>query len=262
MSADIKKINGVYMGSQEIASTRFAEDADALSYYRLESGALGTDEKGTNTLTNYNTVGSGTGKFGGASDQGSTNTTNKCLAKAGDPGYNGASDFPFSIVAWFNVPSTANDIRLANFNVNQRCFTRFGWYSTGAYLQFYRVNQSVQQGVVYPFTPTINTWYQQAITYDGTNVRGYLNGELVGTGAASGQRTTAETSGIGIGIDGQSFGTLGALDIGLKDDVYFSKRALTSDEIYSLYKTGVKKLNGVDNLTTPGIKKYNGVSNV
>lgn len=79
----------------EIASLSLASDADLISYYRLENVS---DSKGSNTLTNNNTVAFNTAKYGLGADFGASNT-NKYLSRADNLGIAGNSDLSFSF--WY-----------------------------------------------------------------------------------------------------------------------------------------------------------------
>lgn len=220
----------------ELLGLSLFNDANLVAYYRLEAGALTTDSKGSNTLTNANTVAESPGVFGGASSTGASNGTNKLLYRLADGGFATTSTTPFSMVGWYKFNSTAGSSPLANWCSNNT-FSRHSWDQGSGSILFYRVNETVQQGPTYSFTPTVGTWYHIAMTYDGAYVRGYLNEALVGgPTAASGTRTTGETEGIGIGIDGQAFGTLTSASTIDCDDVAFFTRSLSADEISTIYR--------------------------
>lgn len=218
----------------QLLNTSLLADANLVAYYRLEAGALTTDSKGSNTLTNANSVAEISGVFGGASSTGASNGTNKLLYRLADGGFGATSTTPFSIVGWYKFNAVGASSPLSNWCSNNT-FSRHSWdFASGSFL-FYRVNETVQQGPAYVFTPTVGIWYHIAMTYDGTNVRGYLNGVLVGgPTAASGTRTTGETEGIGIGIDGQAFDTLTSVSTIDCDDVAFFTRVLTAPEVLLL----------------------------
>ena len=83
----------------------------------------------------------------------------------------------------------------------------------------------------------LNTWYHATATYDGANMRLYLNGVAVGTIAKSGALTTsaAVPASIGRNPDGSN------LMNGVIDDVRIYNRALTPAEISAI-------INGAPNL--------------
>lgn len=218
----------------QLLNTSLFSDANLVAYYRLEAGALTTDSKNANTLTNANSVAEAPGVFGGASSTGASNGTNKLLYRLADGGFAAASTTPFSQVGWYKFNAIGASSPLANWCSNNT-FSRHSWDQASGSFLFYRVNETAQQGPTYVFTPTVGVWYHIGMTYDGTNVRGYLNGLLVaGPTAASGTRTTAETEGIGIGIDGQAFGALSSAATIDCDDIAFFTKALSLTEMQTL----------------------------
>src|SRR5262249_21991041 len=89
-----------------------------------------------------------------------------------------------------------------------------------------------------------STWTHLAVTYDGSNVRLYVNGNLTSTTPATGSITTS-TNPLQIGSDsiyGQSFN-------GLIDEVRVYNAALTASQIQTDMATPVSGGGGGD--TTP-----------
>ncbi len=76
-----------------------------------------------------------------------------------------------------------------------------------------------------------NTWYHLAGTFDGTNIKIYLNGTLSATTAFTGPIATSATN-VNIGRDADSGGR--RYYRGRIDDVRIFNRALTADEIQTL----------------------------
>lgn len=237
------------MGSQEIASTRFVGDANLVAYYRLESGALTTDSSaGGHTLTNTNTVGEGTGKFGVCADFSATNS-NKDLRVTSDLGITGGA---ISISAWVKITTAPTSTNIAciaaqsDTGTNTEYYIRYYNNSGTLQLEFFRGKRGVGDNrVTVNHTLSTTAFTHVVLTYDATNIVGYINGVNVGTTAASGNGSSGSSDCFSIGeILGFNTWYLS----GLVDDVAVFNRALTSDEITSLYKTGVKKLNGVVNL--------------
>lgn len=221
----------------QLLNTSLFNDANLVAYYRQESGALTTDSKGSYTLTNQGSVGESQGKFGGASNPGTPNGDNGVLYRTASFPALGSSNY--SIVGWIKF----NDITAVSYFGNwcdsaNDVFTRISWgpNALGAgqpgYL-FYRVKSGVaQQGPNLAGTPTTGVWIHIGVTYDGTNVRAYIGGVLVaGPTSASGNGTSPETGGIGLGIDGQDFDTVTTASTCQLDDVAFFSRALTAQEI-------------------------------
>jgi uncharacterized repeat protein (TIGR02543 family) len=60
------------------------------------------------------------------------------------------------------------------------------WNSANTVIGGYLTAAGVVVGPTVTFTPSLNTWNHFAVTFDGTNVKLYINGVLMGTTAASG----------------------------------------------------------------------------
>lgn len=103
-------------------------------------------------------------------------------------------------------------------------------------LAFYRSRSGVaNDGLEYTFTPKLNTWYHYALTYDGTNVKGYINGVCVGSAAASGSGSAGSGNEVSIGKWGG--GANYYFDGILQESAAFNK-ALTALEIRSIFLAG------------------------
>ena len=82
---------------------------------------------------------------------------------------------------------------------------------------------------------TLGTWYHIAATYDGSNLRVYVNGVNEGTHAYSGSFYNASSANFVIG--GKSAATEYPFDGGI-DDVALWNRTLSGSEITALYNLG------------------------
>ena len=109
-------------------------------------------------------------------------------------------------------------------NWPRKVFFRINQVSTG---DDYRVNSTTE----YPIN---GTWIHVAATYDGTDMRIYINGELEGTTSAPG--VTINTNGLPLSIGAQYNGTTASLWYqGAMDDVRVYNRVLSEDEIWALF---------------------------
>lgn len=96
---------------------------------------------------------------------------------------------------------------------------------------FFILENQSNEGSVQPLTPTSTAtqWVNLVGTYDGSNMRLYLNGAQIGTAAMSG---SIIFSGFNIG-----YGGYGRYN-GLIDDVRIYNRALTAAQIAAMYRDG------------------------
>lgn len=229
------------MAAAELLKTVLKDNANLKAYYRFESGALTTDSSGQGkTLTNVNTAVDGTGVYGGAVDLGSTNST-KYLYIANDLGITGGA---CTVSIWVKNNSdigsgawkfwTQGDAgTFVDFQVAYE-------YNSGTRrLQFRRIRRGTSTAeFAYNLTMGTSNWYHIVQTYDGTTVRGYVNGAYVGSVASSGNGASNTVDGFNVGADGsdQSGGTLSAYCSSIFDDVAVFDTALSADQIKELYE--------------------------
>ena len=179
------------------------------SYWKLdEASGNAADSVGANTLTNNNTVGYASsataGSLNNCADFGTANA-NKSLSIASDLGWTGGA---ISVSMWIKVRTeiTSGLYRIMNlcdsgnhveliFDYNYNGGTkRLEFNRSKILVADQRVTTNVSLGIL--------LWHHLVITYDNTNVRGYLNGTLVGTQAASGNgNNNAETDTFVIGMN-------------------------------------------------------------
>lgn len=176
----------------------------------------GSGNHGTDTAITY--VG---GKFGqGARFNGSSSiiTFNDCPQTG-----NGA----FTVSGWFNSSSLAS----------RQCVASFGTGSTSQgitcdidssklYADFYGSTSVVGTVVLKP-----NTFYYATYTWDGTNIRLYLNGKLDGTSA-----NTSANIVDGSGAIGRAFWIAQNPFNGILDEIVLENRAWTAQEISLYYR--------------------------
>lgn len=214
-----------------------------VAYYKLdESSGNAADSIGSRTLTNTGTSTYGAAKINNGADFGTSNTTKWLNTSTDNYGIDGSS---ITIAGWINI----------NTQISSGFHTLFGQGSTASFtgqyveydynggtrrLLFYREKGAVGvDGPTYNTTLTAGTWYHIAYTYDGTNVRGYINGSLVaGPTAASGNGSSVMTNGFGICDRFYSGAALGNKTDMKADEVGIWSRALSASEITSLYNSG------------------------
>ena len=95
---------------EKIGDTSLFASANLIAYYELDTGALTTDSKGSNTLTNNNTVGEGTALFGTACADLSATNTNKSLSIATGLGVDMSG--AFSVSGWWNIQTAPTNGQL------------------------------------------------------------------------------------------------------------------------------------------------------
>mgnify|MGYP001594207830 CR=1 FL=1 len=220
----------------ELNDTSLINDANLVAYYRFSAGALTTDTKASYTLTNTGSIAESTsGKFAGCANF--PGGTGKSLNWTTDN--MGISNGAFSLVCWvkLNAETTSVDYMFASKDSNVVFVTsRIPYEYNGGTIRlgFDRVKQGVEaQGGYYTVSLGTTTWHHLAHTYDGSNIRGYLDGVLrVGPTAASGNGSSGGGNGLWIGADAGNGNVANAL---IDDFAVFSD-ALTAAEVTTLYE--------------------------
>jgi len=229
---------------QEINTNALKSDSSLKAYYRFESGALTTDSStGGFTLTNNNTVASGTGIFGGACDFG-TGNTNKYLNVNNDMGITSGA---ITISLWVKPNSTPSGgasttlFERGDSSTNTRHWIRYNDASGTIQLSYNRQRENVaNDAVTYNVTLSTSVYTHLVLSYDGTTVRAYFNGASVGSIASSGNGASGvdiDYTYIGCGRSQLSpffFNFANALI----DDVAVFNRGLSAEEVRSLYAGG------------------------
>lgn len=222
------------MSAQELELTTLKNNANLKAYYRFESGALTTDSSGNGyTLTNNNTVGEGTGVFGGCADFGAGNT-NKYLSVASDFGIDGGNT---TISGWFKLHSEISSgvYSFVDFGseTNYIAYWMLYEYNAGTRrLTFNRQEQLLENNFL-NYNVTLGTgWNHIALTYNGTTLRAYLNGSHIASLACSGNGSGAVADHVSIGRNDQ-YDYYASI---LADDVAIFSIALSADQIKELYE--------------------------
>ncbi len=141
-----------------------------------------------------------------------------------------------SVDGWFNFSSNSGVIVLFAKPVGTGLQDSYQVFLNGGVLSAGIGDSTSSDLATSSFTPTPGTWYHIALTYDGSTLTLYVNDEVVASAATS--RT--------IGYDGHAF-LIGAdsnneqvsfFFPGLIDEVEIFDRALSADEIQSIYDAG------------------------
>jgi hypothetical protein len=213
-----------------------------ISYWKLdESSGNASDSVGSNTLTNNNSVAYTSAKINNGADFGDTGNT-KSLITTNTLGIDGGN---MSFSCWVNKNKNITNLKyvLAAYQENNTSKVEYsiGFYSDGGneYVRFQRGKVGVgDQVALKTITLSTGTWYHLVGTYDGTNIRLYIDGTLEATTAASGDGSNAGvyTAGFSIGNNNDDSSIIeNALIV---DEVGVWSRALSSTEISQLYNNG------------------------
>jgi len=147
-----------------------------------------------------------------------------------------SSTQPFSVAAWFNASAAGVIVdETGQTSINT------GWHDS-----WIELLSSGSVGVrIWNCTSTtagtanLNVWNHVVLTYDGSNLHGYLNG--VANGSVACARSSPGASGHGEylnlgGNDSTNLGS-GAWFSGIIDDVHVYNRALSAAEVQALYSS-------------------------
>lgn len=211
---------------------------DLIASYQFNDNFSLSDSSGNgNTLTNNAASTFLAGKFDKAVN--CVRASLQYLSIASTLSYSGGA---YSIIAWFSPNSQPTSGQLYTIGSVAEATTNtnlwIGYYNNAGTLSVFaaRTKYAVaDQGPVTAQTLQNGIWYCLGITYDGTNVKSYLNGALLGTPtAASGSGTAGGSNASAVGSFA-AFNTSHLMD-GKVSEIAFVKRELTAQEFSQYYK--------------------------
>jgi len=230
---DLALLNGIALTSEQVEEL-YSIRGGLVAGYHLSNE---TDFSGNNyNLTNNNTATFGAGKFG---NKAAFNGSNQSLSINNSFGIDGGN---ISISAWINpttVTSASDHLSYVALygNTTKTSYNLFvGTTGIGA--------TRLRAGVAWDETSqkaiTAGIWTHAVLTYDATNLRLYINGNLFATTACSGNGSGSATSKATLGCRADVDALTGQLATSL-DEVLFFNRVLSSREIRRMYALGVGK---------------------
>lgn len=243
----------------------YTPNANTQGYYKLDDV---NDSSGNGrNLTNNGSCGFVAGNVGNCVDLGTANTT-KYLSQANTMGIDGGV-ITLSIILKMRTEIASSEARpCVQFNSNTKTgyFVRYNYNGGTRRLEFIRTKRGVaEQGPTYNIALGTANWYHIVLTYDGTNIRGYVNGSLVaGPTAASGNGSVNDAAGFWLGGYGSGQLISAYLDEGIIENV-----AWDATKVAKYYNSLVKTINGlgaelvktVNGLENNSIKAINGLAN-
>jgi len=227
------------------AANDFSGDANCVAIWRLENGALLTDSKGTNTLTDGGAVADLVDyKEGSASaDFESTNTDYLAIADAAlDAGYpfkKSDAVKNFSLCFWFkseSLPANTAEMGLyTKHEFNKACFMIEVYDDSGIFRLRIASNNTTYQNIQYDSLLVTGRWYHAGVTYENSDKSYRIRlwddtaGALADVDKTGNVATAINLTDANVNLGAARSGT--AWFDGLMDEVVVFNDILTSDEI-------------------------------
>jgi len=217
-------------------------DGSLKAYYHLEDIA---DSSGNGyNLTNHGTTPFNAGKFDNAADFG-TGNSGKYLDIANDLGITGSD---LSVSCWYKPPADAPayDTVLYQGDAGTHVHYTLNYVSaSGNHVYFNRGKNGVaDQQVDVSQTLSTSTFSHLVMTYDGIEIKAWINGISKGSQSASGNGTSGDADTVTIG----AYAAPTNYADGLVDECAIFNKDLSADEIAGLYNGGA----GNEICTDPG----------
>lgn len=226
----------------ELDKTVIRQNPNLVAYYRMESGALTTDSKGSNTLTNNGAITSGTGIFGGDADLGTSNST-KYFSGGDNMLQNAGANVSFSF--WVKIRTEISSGSYCLFeqrhtqtpSTSMRKMLFYDFNGGSRRLRLLLDNAVVATQPTYTVTLGTSDWYHFVFTHEGTSssapIRLYMNGLLVSNTTWNNSSSTTgwfDSTNIGRTMDGASYASAEI------DDLAVFKESLTPEQVKELYE--------------------------
>lgn len=218
----------------------FSGDSNCRALWRFESGALTTDSKGSNTLTDNNTVGESTSAYKEGSccadfERGNSEYLSITDANldSGFPTKSGDTNKKISVCFWTRIESTTARDAMGKWDGSK------SWkiYLDGSHgLRLYQSSDgSAEETAEHGTTMGTGTWYHVGVTYDDSDKSYRIRVWDDSAGAILGSDKTGNfTSNINIGdapfLIGAAVSSTYWFD-GLIDELAVFDRVLTTNEI-------------------------------
>ena len=211
-----------------------------VAYYKLdESSGNAADSVASFDLTNNGTAGFTSGLIDNCTDYGTANSS-KYFRLSNNLGITGG---PITISTWIKMRTeistgVQNVVLQGDAGTDVNYFISYEYNGGTRRLAFNRQRQAVNNNYTYG-TATLGTsaWNHVVLTYDGTDLAGWLNGTQIASDlSTSGDGAAAAVSDIMLGTDQGQSGTnyLSAY----QDETGIWSRAISDAEIGELYNSG------------------------
>lgn len=205
-----------------------------LSYYKLdEASGNAIDAHGANNLTDFNTVGSATGKIGNARDFNRAASEHFHAATSSEFSF-GNTDYSFSCWAYAETTSGVLRVLLSKRQTNVALSNYTVYFNSDNTLDCWIGRTSGGVFIVEGPAISLNTWYHIIMSHNAATdtVRLVVNGTVY-TGTYTGTPATPSSATFRIGAQ-----NAGDYWDGLVDEVGVWDRVLTTDEEAALYNGG------------------------
>lgn len=214
-----------------------------IAYYKFdEASGNAVDVVGGFNLTNNGSAGFVSGLIGNCADYGTTNST-KFFRISNNLGITGGA---ITISTWIKmrteIAGGVQTIALqGDAGVDVNYIVTYEYNGGTRRIGFNRQKQAVSNNIRYGnATLGTSSWHHVVLTYDGTNLAGWLDGTQIASNlATSGNGSAAAVSDLILGADqGQNaYNYLNAY----QDETAIYNRAISPTEIAELYNSGVGK---------------------
>lgn len=199
-------------------------------YYKFESGSLGTDSSGNSHNLNVTGADSVGGMFFGG-----INFTTSEYGVIGDAlDINGGA---CSYAFWIRLTAapTANQACIFQGNDSAHVYFYIGyWDDSGGNIRFQRTRTGVSDATIDIVKDLgINIWHHIAMTYDGSTLKGYIDGVYQNQASASGNGSSETPGGFWLNSNAG-----GSQEAAIYSNALVFNDALTAGEIAELANRG------------------------